>query len=378
MEENSEVEGEKLSFKKRLKDIYINKYKKLLIIPFSLLVIALIIIGLQIATTGDFVEKDVSLKGGITITIPIEKEFDTDLIETELSLEFPESDITVRNLRKTGNSVGLIVEASDIDLKDDPEVTNQTDTNQTNESSKGLNKILLSLEKYTGKLELGSYSVEEMGSSLGASFFKEAFKAIYLSFLLMGVVVFVYFGTNTKYKIIASVLTIITGFIMLTGNPNITKEIIGYILGLVVLGIYLKSSVPSIIVIFNVLSDFIITIAVINLINIKLSTAGVAALLMLIGYSVDTNILLSTKVLKRKEGTIIDRIFNAMKTGMTMSVTTLVAIVVAFIFTQSEIIRQIMLILFIGIIIDIINTWIQNTGILRWYLEKRNRTEDES
>lgn len=165
---------------------------------------------------------------------------------------------------------------------------------------------------------------------------------------------------------------------MLTGNPNITKEIIGYILGLVVLGIYLKSSVPSIIVIFNVLSDFIITIAVINLINIKLSTAGVAALLMLIGYSVDTNILLSTKVLKRKEGTIIDRIFNAMKTGMTMSVTTLVAIVVAFIFTQSEIIRQIMLILFIGIIIDIINTWIQNTGILRWYLEKRNRTEDES
>ena len=103
----------------------------------------------------------------------------------------------------------------------------------------------------------------------------------------------------------------------------------------------------------------------------RLSTAGIAAFLMLIGYSVDTDILLSTRVLKRKEGTEMERIYGAMKTGITMSVTTLTAVSMALIFTQSEIIKQIMIILLIGLLVDLINTWIQNVGILRLYLERK-------
>jgi preprotein translocase subunit SecF len=105
----------------------------------------------------------------------------------------------------------------------------------------------------------------------------------------------------------------------------------------------------------------------------KLGTAGIAAFLMLIGYSVDTNILLSTKVIKRKEGTVLERIFGAMKTGLMMSTTTICAITVALIFTQSEVIRQIMTILLIGLLVDLVNTWIQNVGILRIYLERKHK-----
>ena len=108
-----------------------------------------------------------------------------------------------------------------------------------------------------------------------------------------------------------------------------------------------------------------------------MSTAGIVAFLMLIGYSVDTDILLSTKVLKRKEGTVMDRIYGAMRTGLTMTLTTIAAIIVASIFTQSEIIRQIMIILLIGLSVDIINTWIQNVGLLRLYLEKKHTTKNE-
>jgi len=92
---------------------------------------------------------------------------------------------------------------------------------------------------------------------------------------------------------------------------------------------------------------------------------------MLIGYSVDTDILLSTKVLKSKIGTVMDRIYSAMSTGLTMNITTMIAITIAMVFTTSEVIRQIMTILLIGLFVDIINTWIQNVGILRWYLEKK-------
>ena len=54
-----------------------------------------------------------------------------------------------------------------------------------------------------------------------------------------------------------------------------------------------------------------------------------------------------------------------------MTTTTLVAVVVALIFVHNEVVKQIMIILFIGLIVDILNTWIQNVGILRWYVEKK-------
>ena len=92
---------------------------------------------------------------------------------------------------------------------------------------------------------------------------------------------------------------------------------------------------------------------------------------MLIGYSVDTDILLTTRVLKRKEGTVFDRIIDSMKTGMTMSMTSLLAAVVAYTFSTSDVIKQIMIIIIIGLAFDMLNTWIQNTGILRSHLDRK-------
>jgi preprotein translocase subunit SecF len=146
----------------------------------------------------------------------------------------------------------------------------------------------------------------------------------------------------------------------------------------IVVFIYFRVPVPSIAVILSAFSDIVVTLAVVNVMGIKLSTAGIAAFLMLIGYSVDTDILLSTRVLKRKEGDVLDRVFKAMKTGLTMSITTLVAVTVALIFTQSIVLKQIMTILIIGLLIDLINTWIQNAGILRWYMERKGRKHGEN
>jgi len=113
------------------------------------------------------------------------------------------------------------------------------------------------------------------------------------------------------------------------------------------------------------------TLAIFNITGQKLSTAGVAAFLMLIGYSVDTDILLSARVLKRAEGTVKERTMGAMKTGMIMMASAIAVALTAFILSQSAVIRQIMLIILIGLCVDIINTWIQNAGILRWYMEKK-------
>ena len=62
-----EQEHEKKPF--FLKRIYEKKYKLLLIIPLVLLILSLAQIGMQYSQTGEFLNKGVSLKGGITISI---------------------------------------------------------------------------------------------------------------------------------------------------------------------------------------------------------------------------------------------------------------------------------------------------------------------
>ncbi len=300
---------QKKSVKQALFEIYDRKYRLLLVIPFILLVLSLAQIGYQIYSTGDFVKKDVSLKGGVTATIPYDKSADASQIQKQISSQFPGNDIAVRTLRNTGTSAGIIVEA-DIDGNDKAQV------------DRLLRAIESSLKIDLSKID---YGIEIIGSSLGASFFKESLIALAVAFLFMGIVVFVYFRTF----------------------------------------------VPGMAVIIAAFSDIVFALAVVNILDIRIGTAGVAAFLMLIGYSVDTDILLTVRVLKRKEGTVMDRIISSIKTGMTQTVTAIFAVTVAMLVTQSDVIRQIMIILLIGLIADIFNTWIQNVGLLRIYAEKK-------
>jgi len=334
-----------------LKEFYSAHYKKLLIIPIVLLVLAIIQIAVQTATTGEFMKKDVSLKGGLTVTVLTDKEISPEILKNALSSDLPSNDISVRLLKSVAATSGIIISA-DIE----------------NEKS---DELLASIEKNLGiELTPDTYTIEVMGSTLGASFFRETFKTLYIAFLFMAMVVFLFFGTSLKYKAISIALTLLAAYSLLI-NKSLATDIIAYILGPVLIVIYTINSIPSIAVILAAFSDIIITLAVVNLIGMKISTAGIAAFLMLVGYSVDTDILLSTRVLKRKEGTVIDRIFGAMKTGLMMTLTTSAAVILTLIFTGSETITQIMTIIFIGLLADIINTWIQNAGILLIYLEKK-------
>ena len=114
---------QKKSIKQTLFDVYDKKYKLLLIIPFLILFFSLAQIGYQIYKTGDFIKRDVSLKGGVTVTVPFDKNVEITQIQKQIFSRFPHNDIAVRTLRSTGTVVGIIVEA-DIDGNDKAQVQN--------------------------------------------------------------------------------------------------------------------------------------------------------------------------------------------------------------------------------------------------------------
>jgi len=315
-EENKEQPKEpKQPLKKRILNFYYKQYKKLMIIPITLLILAILIIGIQTATTGSFIHKDVSLKGGVTLTITKENNIDILNLENTLENNFKDNDISVRSINKAGKQIGVVIVA---------------DIDGTNKEQ--LNQFIDKIESNIGyKLTEEDYSIEVMGSSLGTSFFKETILALLAAFVLMSLVILIYF----------------------------------------------RSIIPSLAVILAAFSDIIITLAIVDIAGMKLSTGGIAAFLMLIGYSVDTNVLLNTRVLKRKEGQLIERIMGAVKTGLMMTITTAGALTIGIIFVQSAIIKQIMIIVLIGLFVDTINTWIQNVGILRLYIERKQTPKNE-
>lgn len=140
--------------------------------------------------------------------------------------------------------------------------------------------------------------------------------------------------------------------------------------------IIFRNVVPSLSVIFAALADITIALGGMSLFGIPLSLASVGGLLLLIGYSVDTDILLTTRVLKRRNGTVTERGLDAMKTGITMAAAAIGAmgallIITKFFIPSTEILSNIAEVMIIGLIADILVTWLMNLGILRWYLESK-------
>lgn len=149
--------------------------------------------------------------------------------------------------------------------------------------------------------------------------------------------------------------------------------IFSFILITLVVFIMFRTLVPSMAVIFAIFADVVMPLALIDFLGIKLSAAGIAAFLMLIGYSVDTDILLTTRVLKKREGTVNERIYGAFKTGIFMNITGLLAVLPAFFIVTGlpDSFRQIFFILALGLVADVVNTWLTNASILKWYTIKR-------
>ncbi len=281
-------------------------YKTLLIIPAVLLLFSIIFLINFQAQHGDFFKKDISLTGGTSLTIY--EQINKANLEGNLSNQL--EDLNVREVSNliTGEQSGITIQ-----------------TKTGSQETKQLLEDYLGYELRTTGENLNADLVTN-GSVFSENFYRQLLFAVLLAFVFMAIVVFIIFRTT----------------------------------------------IPSLAVIISAFANIVMTLVLVDLLGIKMSTAGIIAFLMLIGYSVDTDILLTTRILKRTEGTLNSRIYGALKTGLTMTLTSFFAFLIALIIVSSfsSVLAQIFTILVIGLGFDILNTWITNVSILKWYYLK--------
>ena len=372
------------------KSWYDRQYNLLLFIPIILLIASLVYLGFFYSQHNDLIYKDVSLSGGTSVTV--QGDIDSKALESSLKEKF--SDVSFRKLTEinTGKPIALIIE-----------------------SSAGQEELKLAIENLIGfNLTNENSSIEFSGPVLSQSFYQELLKIVFLSFILMALVIFLIFGVSTRIKAVSFGLslaavkltfpasTLLGIFVFIVGISALLfgiyksknkKEYLFPAIAILILIIsfifpiyyfifpvaillfltYLTESIPSVAVIFAAFSDIIFALAIVDLLEVRLSAAGIAAFLMLIGYSVDTDILLTTRALRKKDSTLNLRIYGAFKTGIFMTLTALAAVLPAFFIITGlpDSFRQIFLILALGLFADILNTWLTNAGIIKWYCQRK-------
>jgi preprotein translocase subunit SecF len=158
-------------------------------------------------------------------------------------------------------------------------------------------------------------------------------------------------------------------------NDGVKAAVIGYILMGLIIFLAFRNFIPSIAVLLSATCDAIITIGLMSIFNIVLEPASLVALIMLVGYSVDTDVLLTSRILKKKKGEIDEAVDSAIKTGLTMTGTTfvvmLVVVIVSATLTHLSALASIAAVLLLGLFADVMSTWFMNAGILKWYQEER-------
>jgi preprotein translocase subunit SecF len=345
---------------------------------------------------GDFFKQDVSLTGGTSITL----ETSVSYLEVEKILAEEFSDFDIRSIAdNSGKQTHLIIMVPD------------------SKDKIAKDKIISVLEKGLDiEISEDNSSIEFTGGSLGSEFYKQLLSAMFFAFLLMALVVFLTFGESKIIKVYTSLLTMAAlkltfpmisqiSFIVIffslcvffyglylskSGKERII--LIGllivnfltfflqyyflvFVIGVICLIFYIRYSAPSVAVLIAAFSGIFFTIVTINLVGIKISSGGIIALLMLIGYSVGTDILLTSRVLKRENESVNSACFGAFKTGFPMTLTAVASIAIGlwFVYPYGTILNQIFFIMLIGLLYDLPNTWITNVLIIKWYAESRDK-----
>lgn len=150
--------------------------------------------------------------------------------------------------------------------------------------------------------------------------------------------------------------------------------IAAFILMAISVFVVFRNPVPSFTVVSGAACDILVALGAMGAFGIPLGVASIGGILMLLGYSMDTDILAAIRVLKRTEGTPAERAFSTLKTGMTMTIAAILSFLVLFMVSYVTFIPtyfEISGVVLVGLMADIVTTWFGNTALVLWFKQRK-------
>jgi preprotein translocase subunit SecF len=273
--------------------------KHMMAVPIALFAFSVGMLFWNYQQTGDFIIKDIDLKGGTLVTVSSDQPVDTKSIEKAVIDRFGSGDVSGL---KTSTGYGASIKV---------------------EGGTPVSEVV-SVVKGAGVAVTG-FSEETIGPALGNLFFEQVRNTLVIAFALMGVVIFLIY----------------------------------------------RNVVSSFGIVFSSLANILTTLAFTSLFGIELSFAGFAGLLMLIAFTVDTNIVLTSKIISGSTDGFSQRYRRALVTGVTLIATITATMVIVLFLSTSKLLINIAEVLVIGFLSDLVFTWVLNAGLLEMYFKRK-------
>jgi preprotein translocase subunit SecF len=349
-----------------MQDFYQNNFKKFLIIPLILSIVMLFFIFVFPG-----IQPGIDLTGGNMLIIRSEEKIDEAILSTTLNENFSLKELKISTIASpTGygawiqyNKDPFIVEVEEL-LN---EATSALDVENDDDAIRYSSEALVLLNKEVSEFSNSKIAVFQAQQALAD--YKEEDSLKLQSVLIEKL--------NLKGEFEFQKREISPTLGEASFSSSLWISLIGVILITLIVFIAFRQLVPSAAIIQAMIFDVLAGLAGMTLLNIPLSLTTLPALLMLIGYSVDTDIMLTSRVLKGRDGASTQRATSSMKTGITMTLTSMAALLVMILFSyfyQIDVIYQISVVLFFGLIGDLIATWFMNAPILLWWVEKKEES----
>ncbi len=354
-------------------NIYEGDYRKLIIFPLVLLLISIYFIP-QIKLGVDFT-------GGPLIILDLTKAVDAEELKANLANEGIMGSIKTYN-----TSFGPKAE---IEIGQNPDLVN-ADKLRDEFNSKLDEVSLLEAQSNINSSLLGSYLEEKKAlNNISDSLFQLAARSgnaedIENLNALKTETLNAYYMVYDNYKnsISASIDKYVdySSFSVQSVSPALSAHFIenaikvalfAAVLSTIFVFIFFRTLIPSVAVIFGAASDIIIALGAMGLLGIPFTLASFAALLVILGFSLDTDILLTMRLLKRA-GDPRQRAFDTMKTGLTMSATAFFAFFILYLvglYTHISIYSEISAVALAGLFGDVFATWGINAVVVLMHVE---------
>jgi len=367
---------------------YRGNYKLLIIIPLLLVLCSLFIIFLNPQTQ---IKKGVDFKGGTLITMQANQSVDTQALTAALT----KKGFAVSSAKSLQNPKGYEIE---VEIERDENLTRaeelktsffaqvdevsrlEADASVPNASSDAISAYAAAkagIDETSNGIFAIANLPQNAGSVNGTNALKAKVNAAYrgitdenaarLADALSGVVTY----ESASFNEVSSSLS--EKFL----EKATSTVLYSTVLVCIVVFLIFKTFVPSAAVLIGAGADVIIALGAMGLFGIPLTLASFAALLMLVGFSLDTDVLLTMRVIKRKEGDARGRAYEAMKTGLTMSMALMLSFICLFILaslTHINTYYEISAVAIAGLVGDVFATWFLNAVILLRHVEKGGHT----
>lgn len=188
-------------------------------------------------------------------------------------------------------------------------------------------KILAAIQPY---VKGDSVSFREIGSSLSQFFVSQTLNALIISLLLTALIVF----------------------------------------------LALRGVIASATVMYGALGTLFLTGGAMAVLHVSLSLATIAAMLLLVGLSIDTATVTTLRVFKGADGTPEQRAVETFPTVSLMNTTNVAAfgvLAIAGFLWKISVYQDIGFVVAVGSIADLLMTWLGNAPFIIWYMHRKDR-----